>query len=243
MPEFAATARINQPWGHLQIGGVFRNQVLNDGQYYYSSILGYAGTISGDVHPFAGAPGPLGKDDLGFGFAAGSNSGNQVGNGVGTVTNFGGTINVPGVGFVNPLAQTAGTAPGSTAAWNARDANRSRWTSSGFINGVNVRSGYDRLVRTEAAGSYGAWIWYQHWWNDELRSTIETSGFWAAINTNIVGQNTTNNKLLTMAHANLFWSPVAFVDFGLEYAYGHRVTVANFKGDSNTLLAEFRVRF
>ena len=46
-----------------------------------------------------------------------------------------------------------------------------------------------------------------------------------------------------MAHANLFWSPVAFVDFGVEYAYGHRVTVANFKGDSNTLLGEMRVRF
>jgi hypothetical protein len=49
--------------------------------------------------------------------------------------------------------------------------------------------------------------------------------------------------MLGMAHANLFWSPVAFVDFGLEYAYGHRVTTANFKGDSNTLLGEFRVRF
>ena len=40
------------------------------------------------------------------------------------------------------------------------------------------------------------------------------------------------NKLLTMAHANLIWSPVAFVDLGAEYAWGHRVTVANFKGDA-----------
>jgi hypothetical protein len=112
-----------------------------------------------------------------------------------------------------------------------------------LINGVNVRQAYDRLVRTQDIGNYGAYIWYQHWWNDELRSTLEASGFWSAVNTNIVGPNTTNNKLLGMAHANLFWSPVAFVDFGLEYAYGHRVTVANFKGDSNTVLGEFRVRF
>jgi hypothetical protein len=263
MPEFVATARTNQPWGHFTIGGVLRQQVMNDGQYLFRQYLGGAGTISGDVHPFSGNPGPLGKDDLGGGFAAGANSGNQVENGAGVVTNFGGIINVPGVGFVNPLAATAGTActggavatssgcpagtTSATSAWNARSTNQGALTGfpngGAFINGVNVRSGYDRLVRTQAATAYGGWIWYQHWWNDELRSTIETSAIWSAVNTNIVGPNTTNNKLLGMAHANLFWSPVAFVDFGVEYAWGHRVTVANFKGDSNTLLAEFRVRF
>ena len=231
---------------------------MNDGQYLFQQYLGAAGTISGDVHPFTGAPGPLGKDDLGYEFIAGSNSGNQVQNGGGVATNFGGIINVPGVGFVNPLAATAGTAcsggaiatssgcpagtTSATTAWNARGTNQSLG-SNALINGVNVRSGYDRLVRGQNIGNYGAYLWYQHWWNDELRSTLEASGFWSAVNTNIVGPNTTNNKMLGMAHANLFWSPVAFVDFGLEYAYGHRVTTANFKGDSNTLLGEFRVRF
>jgi Porin subfamily/DcaP outer membrane protein len=249
MPEWLATARVNQPWGHLQLGGVLRNQVLDDGQYYNSKILGYAGTISGDTHPFSGNPGPLGKDDLGFEFMAGSNPANQVENGAGTATSFGAPINVPGVGLVNPLAQTAGTAPGSTAAWNFRDTNQGALTgfpnSGAFINGVNVRRRYDSLVRTEATSSYGAFIWYQHWWNDELRSTVEASGFWSAVNTNLVpsSQVTSLNKLLGMAHANLFWSPVAFVDFGLEYAYGHRLTTANFRGDSNTLLGEMRVRF
>ena len=243
MPEYAVTARINQPWGHLQLGGVLRNQFMNDGQYFTSNILGYMGTIGGDAHPFSGNPGTLGKDDLGFQFAAGSNPGNQVANGAGVVTNFGAPINVPGVGLVNPLAQTAGTAPNSTAAWNARDANQGALTSAAFINGVNVRSAYDHLVSVQNGSAYGAHIWYQHWWNDSLRSTIEASGIWNAINTNIIGPNTTNNKLLASAHANLFWSPVAFVDFGVEYMYGHRVTVANFKGDSNVLLGEFRVRF
>jgi hypothetical protein len=263
MPEYVASARVNQPWGHLTIGGVLRNQVMNDGQYLFRQYLGGAGTISGDVHPFSGNPGPLGKDDMGFELIAGQNSGNQVQNGGGVATNFGGIINVPGVGFVNPLAATAGTAcsggavataagcpagtTSATSAWNARSTNQGALTGfpngGAFINGVNVRSGYDRLVRTQSISNYGAYLWYQHWWNDELRSTIEASGFWSAVNTNIVGPNTTNNKLLGMAHANLFWSPVAFVDFGVEYAYGHRVTVANFKGDSNTLLGEFRVRF
>ena len=250
MPEYAATARINQPWGHLQLGGVLRNQFMNDGQYFTSNTLGYMGTLGGDAHPFSGNPGTLGKDDIGFQFAAGSNPGNQVANGAGVVTNFGAPIFVPGVGFVNPLAQTAGTAPGSTAAWNARDANQGALgcatpNSGACINGINVRRAYDHLVRTQAASNYGAFIWYQHWWNENLRSTIEASGFWSAVNTNLVPSSavTSLNKLLGMAHANLFWSPVAFVDFGIEYAYGHRVTTANFKGDSNTLLGEFRVRF
>jgi Porin subfamily/DcaP outer membrane protein len=260
MPEYVATARVNQPWGHLTIGGVLRDQVMNDGQYLYTNFLGAAGTISGDIHPFSGNPGPLGKDDLGGGFAAGPNAGNQVENGGGVATNFGATIFVPGVGFVNPVAATAGTAcsggavataagcpagtTSATAAWNARDTNQGA-LGTGIINGINVRQAYDHLVRTSDVGNYGAWLWYQHWWNDELRSTIEASGFYSAVPTYLVPSSsvTSLNKFLGMAHANLFWSPVAFVDFGLEYAYGHRVTTANFKGDSNTLLGEFRVRF
>jgi hypothetical protein len=264
MPEFVATARTNQPWGHLTIGGVLRQQVMNDGQYLFRQYLGGAGSIGGDVHPFSGNPGPLGKDDLGFQMAAGPNSGNQVSNGGGVATNFGGIIAVPGIGpggtpgFVNPLAATAGTActggavatsagcpantTSATAAWNARATSQSL-PASALINGINVRQAYDARVRTQNITNYGAFIWYQHWWNDELRSTIEASSIWVAVNTNIVGPNTTNNKSLFSSHANLFWSPVAFVDFGLEYMYGHRVTVANFKGDSNVLLGEFRVRF
>ena len=248
MPEWIGTARVNQPWGHLQVGGVIRANNLNDGQYLDQRFLGYAGSASGDVHPFSGNPGPLGKDDFGYGVAGGPGAAGQIANGIGVVTNFGAPINVPGVGLVNPLAQTAGTTSGSTAAWNARDASQGALgcatpNSGACINGVNVRQGYDRLVRSQVGGNYGGWIWYQHWWTDNMRSTIEASGIWNTINTGLLPPGTTNNKGLWMGHANLFWSPVAFVDFGLEYAYGHRVTVANFKGDSNTVLGEFRVRF
>ena len=241
-PELIGTARINQPWGHLQIGAVVRTDELNDGQYLDQKYIGYGGTIGGDAHPFSGNPGPLGKDDLGFQFVAGSELGGQAANSAGVVTNFGGIINVPGVGFVNPLAQTAGTAPGSTAAWNARDTSQSL-PGSAIINGINVRQAYDRLVKGQPSRSYGAKIWYQHWWTENLRSTLEISGIWNAMNTNIVGPGTTNNKQLSITHANLFWSPVAFIDFGAEYGWGHRITVANFKGDAYTLQAEMRVRF
>jgi len=234
MPEWIATARINQPWGHLQIGGVVRTDTLDDGQFLERTYVGYGGTISGDVHPFAGNPGPLGKDDLGYMVCAGVEMGNQCANSPGVVTNFGAPILVPGLGpggsalLVNPLTNVQ---------WNQGINARTP------VNGIIVRQAYDRLVSAQSASSYSAQIWYQHWWTENLRSTLEISGIWNDFNTNILGQGNAANKLLAIGHANLFWSPVAFVDFGLEFARGHRVTVANFRGDANTIQGEFRVRF
>ena len=54
---------------------------------------------------------------------------------------------------------------------------------------------------------------------------------------------TANNKELNLAHVNLIWSPIAFVDLGIEYAWGHRVTVANARGSAYTLQSSLRVRF
>ena len=219
-PELAATGRINQPWGHVQVGFVVRNNQLNDGQYLDTNRIGYAGTISGDAHPFSGAPGTLGKDDLGFAFAGGTNTGGQLANGVGPASNFGRNLFVPGFGFVNPL---------TSAQWNT--------TNSA------TRKAYDGVVSTADSQSYDAKIWYQHWWTENLRSTLETSGIWNAINTNLTAGCTTCNKLLAVAHANLVWSPVAFVDLGIEYAWGHRVITTNFKGDAYSLQGQMTVRF
>ena len=103
------------------------------------------------------------------------------------------------------------------------------------------------MVSAQSPTSTGGWIWYQHWWTDNLRSTINASGIWNAANTNILlasgVSNTTNNKLLGVTYANLFWSPVAFVDFGGEFGWGHRVTINNFKGDQYVLEGLMRVRF
>jgi hypothetical protein len=229
-PEMIGTARINNPWGHMQLGAFVRTDYVNDGQYLDRKFVGYGGAISGDVHPFSGTPGTLGKDDLGFGFGAATEPGGQFANGAGVVTDFGRNLNVPGLGFVNPLSGPF------AAAWNSRGA-------AGVVNGINVRQAYDRLVRGQSPHAYNGWIWYQHWWTENLRSTVEISGIWTAINTNIVGQNTTLNKALATSHANLMWSPVAFVDFGTEFGWGHRLTVANFKGDAYEIEGTMRVRF
>jgi DcaP outer membrane protein/Porin subfamily len=226
MPEWIATARINQPWGHLQVGGIIRNDRLDDGQFLNQSFIGYGGTISGDVHPFAGVAGPLAKDDLGFGLCIGNGMANQCANGSGMVTNFGAAINVPGVGIVNPLTNTN---------WNQGINARVP------VNGVIVRQGYDRLVRTQTVPTQAAWLWYQHWWTDNLRSTAMISGIYNDVNQTIA--ITGSNKELADAAINLFWSPVAFIDFGGEYFWGHRVTTQNFKGDNYAIEGLMRVRF
>jgi hypothetical protein len=41
----------------------------------------------------------------------------------------------------------------------------------------------------------------------------------------------------------LIWSPVAFVDVGVEGAWGHRVVVSNLKGDAWTLQSSLKFRF
>jgi hypothetical protein len=184
----------------------------------------------------------LGKDDLGYKFMAGTESAGQIANGVGLVTNFGAPIFVPGVGLVNPLSGPF------SAAWNARDSSQSLNPATAVVNGINVRHAYDLLVQTQSPSTYSAAVWYQHWWTENMRSTLEVSGIWNAMNTSILclgtsACNQTNNKLLTIAHANIFWSPVAFIDFGFEYGWGHRVTVNNFRGDAYTLQGEMRVRF
>lgn len=118
-PELIGTARINQPRGHVQVGAVLRTDTLNDGQYLDRTYAGYAGTISGDTHPFSGNLGPLGEDDLGFRMKAGTESAGEIANGMGLVTNFGAPTNVSGLGFVNPLS---GPFP---AGWNARGSTQS----------------------------------------------------------------------------------------------------------------------
>jgi outer membrane DcaP-like protein len=218
-PDTIATARVNQPWGHAQIGAMVRNTQLNDGQYFDQSFVGYGGTVSGDVHPFSGTPGALGKDDIGFGTTHGANMGGQVANGVGPSTNFGAILNTGApFGFVNPLTSTQ---------WNTANS--------------ATRRAYDRVVRTSSSNSHTGWIWYQHWWTENLRSTLGASAIWNGIDTSLVpGQG---NKFLSMTHANLLWSPVAFVDFGVEYQWGHRIAVTNFKGDAYGIQGSMRVRF
>jgi hypothetical protein len=48
---------------------------------------------------------------------------------------------------------------------------------------------------------------------------------------------------LQAANINVIWSPVAFVDTGLEYLWGQRRVLANITGQEQVFIGEFRVKF
>ena len=210
-PDFVLRWRIEQPWGHLQAGGVVRDLTLNDGEFLSRSWIGYGGALSGNFFTW-------GKDNLTWGAVAGEGIGQMI-NSMGTgavATNFGGAL----------LGQ----------AFNATDS-RSFFTTD--------RRLYDAAVSGTPITTFGLKIGYQHWWTPELRSTVDFSMEHADVSTFYIGvaNRNTSNKELSLAHANLIWSPVAFVDLGIEGAWGHRVTVGNQRGDAWTMQSSLKFRF
>jgi hypothetical protein len=156
-----------------------------------------------------------GKDNLTWGVAGGDGLGDGVANNVGVATNFGGALNGQAV--------------------NATDS-RSNFSLN--------RPLYDAAVLATTIVSWSGRIGYQHWWTPELRSTVDFS-----INHNDIpalvqaSGRAANNKELALAHVNLIWSPVAFVDVGIEGAWGHREVVSNLKGDAFTMQSSLKFRF
>jgi len=116
--------------------------------------------------------------------------------------------------------------------------------------------------------AFGANTSYTHWWLDNLRSyagvgimhhdiptnlrTVTATGSTGVSAICAGGQNVNRltgagtcgaNKELVSASVGTIWSPVSFVDLGIEYAYGHRQTVSNTKGDVNALVTRVSIRF
>jgi Porin subfamily/DcaP outer membrane protein len=99
------------------------------------------------------------------------------------------------------------------------------------------------LVKT--VSEFGYQLGYQHWWLPNLRSTVVYGYSYFGYPSQLIGptQSIVSNKQVQTAHANLIWSPVAFIDAGLEYTWGQRETVANIKGQQQALIGKFRVKF
>src|SRR5437868_1994022 len=156
-----------------------------------------------------------GKDNLTWGVAGGDGIGDGIANNIGVATNFGGALNGQAV--------------------NATDS-RSNFSLN--------RPLYDAAVLATTIVSWSGRIGYQHWWTPELRSTVDFS-----VNHNDVpalvqaSGRAANNKELALAHVNLIWSPVAFVDLGIEGGWGHREVVSNLKGDAFTMQSSLKFRF
>jgi hypothetical protein len=93
--------------------------------------------------------------------------------------------------------------------------------------------------------AFGFAVGYQHWWLPNLRSTAAYGYSYWDIQSSLIGpsQAVSANKQLQTAHVNLIWSPVAFIDAGLEYVWGQRKVVANIYGQEQVLISKFRVKF
>jgi hypothetical protein len=228
MPDWSWTVRTDQPWGHMQLGGALVQNTLNDGKFLYQNVVGYAGSISGDFRPgiIMGWPAPWTKDEIYWGFAAGEGIGGLINDCTAVSSNFGG----------------GATSPASNYTTN--------------------RQLYDSGVITKPVTCIGAHASVQHWWTDQWRSNLGFGLIQQGVDTFLIsgqnciltaGSNANNNcgaggaasvnKEIDIGYANLIWSPMTFIDLGLEYVYSHRQTVGNLKGDANSINARMKISF
>jgi hypothetical protein len=241
MPDPAVGLNWQQPWGHLNLKAMVHEAVLVDGLHVNKKYFGYGGGVSGDVKPgwFGWA-----KDDIGFTAMAGNGMGRYIGGGGAgnyfpyMATNYGAPVGPLGTAVGNPLGY--GHSGGATTAAAAAG------------------------IRGQMIPQWGAEIWYQHWWTPTLRSTVDFGVVHQDVSTALVGTQTaaalqtataggganTNgggvsgiNKEMVNVHLNLIWSPVAFIDTGIEYLWGHRLTVFRQKGDENILEFASKIKF
>jgi Porin subfamily len=93
----------------------------------------------------------------------------------------------------------------------------------------------------EAGGAAG----YQHWWLPNLRSNAAFGIATYAVPSQLVGplESMAANKQLITAHGNLIWSPVAFIDTGIEYMWARRQVLSGLYGQEQVLIGTFRVKF
>jgi hypothetical protein len=102
-----------------------------------------------------------------------------------------------------------------------------------------------RNILVRPISEFGAAAGYQHFWRPDLRSTAAFGYAYYDTPSQLIGptQSIVSNKELMTAHVNLIWSPVAFIDAGLEFLWGQRRVVANIRGAEETLISKFRVKF
>ena len=92
---------------------------------------------------------------------------------------------------------------------------------------------------------FGVSAGYQHWWWPNMRSNVTFGWSREEIPSQLVGplESITANKQVVTAHVNLIWSPVAFIDTGIEYMWGQRTVLANIRGTEQALIGKFAVKF
>ncbi len=218
-PDLNAAWYIPQPWGHVDFGLMVRPMLqVKDGTFIDRSFTGFGAQFSGDVKPrWLGWD----RDFITWHVTAGEGIGRGLQSGSGNSM----------VGLVSNMAISPSTA-------------------------VSAANTIIKPVR-----AYGGNVGYRHYWAPNLRSNIGLGFFHQDVNTlrgavcsggSSAAQVAARNagtagcglaKELINAAVNVIWNPIPFVDFGVEYMWGHRVTVSNAQADENVVLGRMRVQF
>jgi hypothetical protein len=214
-PDITAAWYIPQPWGHVDFSAVARPTLtIDDGVKPAQRYVGWGLHFGGDVKPRL------------FGWDRDFITWHAVyGNAIGPYMNIGSGNS--GLGLVSnytPALPFANQITKPVTAWGGNVGFRHYWAS-------NLRSNIGFGIYHEDINTM----------RGAVCSGANTAAAIAARNAGTAGCGL--NKEIVTGAANLIWNPVAFVDIGLEYFWGHRLTVGNQRGDENVLLSRFRVQF
>jgi hypothetical protein len=214
IPDFVVKARLDQPWGHIAIGGLIDQQTTSCS--LNCSLGGLAVPTTGFTTAIAAPPG------LGTTLPYVHKTGWGV-NLTGHLNTWGKDKLMGGV-FVG---QGLGTYLGEYGA------------QAGMEIGANATdTGWLSTLPTE----YGGFLGYKHFWTEQLRSTLAGGATHIASETNVFNNGTPgdsgynalassviNGSVYQNNHwsvvANLIWSPVNNVDLGVQAIYYHVSTV------------------
>lgn len=93
----------------------------------------------------------------------------------------------------------------------------------------------------ESNDQYGGFVSYQHFWLDNLRSSIIYS--YAERDNDLAYVTDSVDNKYQSAFANLIWSPTPRVNFGLEYIWAYREVENGDDGDMNRVMSSFQYKF
>ncbi len=124
-----------------------------------------------------------------------------------------------------------------------------------FHININYGNGLGRYMESEFQDAFidpisgdietneqiGGFLSYQHYWLNNLRSTLVYSYAERDNDTDYVSEAV--DESYQSVHANIIWSPVSRVNVGMEYIWGYREIEDGEDGDMNRLMCSFQYNF
>jgi hypothetical protein len=222
VPDFVLKARWDQPWGHIAIAGILHQNTTNC-TLNCNPLSNFQG-VGGDPD---GITAPAGSQAATAAFLYGAQPAGDIPN----LSRMGWGVNL--TGHLNTWGKDAfkwGVFGGQGLGSYMGDyGDTGIYAQVCTFGSPNLRGPTCATpVFTGAAyipSALGGYLSYQHFWTDQLRSTVGVGGSHVFIRNNMINNVFIENEQMDETHwsivANLIWSPVPKVDLGLQYIYYH----------------------